>query len=199
MSNLQPEYVFGYGGLILSEGREMTIGVKVEAVPVIIRGFERLWGFTAPQYHLTTVTLRRNENKDCFGVIFPVTNEQLMELDIREEGYARVALRPEQIEFLNPHGSLPAGSVFTYVSDKIELPNEDNPITQSDVDAILTGCIQDYGEDFARNVVRTTTGWEFPWINDREKPRYPWSNHSKEYIGVIDMVLGVVRQKRRNE
>jgi hypothetical protein len=113
----------------------------------------------------------------------------LTELDLREAGYTRIELPRKQI---SPFGlqEIPfTKRVYTYITDQVSLPSLEYPITQSDIDAILTGCLRDYGEGFARAVVETTNGWEGPWINDRQKPRYPWSPHDGQYTSIIDRIL----------
>lgn len=189
MINNLGSFIFGYGGLILSESRKMTLGVEISAVPAILKGFERFWGFVAPQYGLTTVALRSNEMSSCAGVIFPITQEQLVWLDVREKGYKRVELSNDQIQFLQPQESLLKGALYTYISETNGAPSLENPITQSDIDAILTGSLRDFGEAFAREIIRTTNGWDGPWINDRESPRYPWSFHNSRFTQIIDKIL----------
>src|SRR5437867_974695 len=105
MMKTSNDYIFGYGGLILSESRRMTLGIEVKAVPAILYGFERFWGFTVPQYRLTTVSLKPNDKSTCVGVIFRVTQEQLRQLDLREKGYDRVELPKERIRLLLPEAS----------------------------------------------------------------------------------------------
>lgn len=189
MRNNFGNFIFGYGGLILAESRHMTLDAEVKATPVIIKGFERFWGFTAPQHHLTTVSLRVNETSVCAGVIFPVTQEQLVRLDEREKGYTRVELLKDYIQFLQPQDSINEGTIYTYIAKVNNVPSLEYPITQSDVDAILTGCLRDYGEVFAREVVQTTSGWEGPWVDDRKTPRYPWSLHNGHFARIIDKIL----------
>jgi cation transport regulator ChaC len=187
--DISTNWIFGYGGLILPEGRTITLGAEVEAVPAVVSGYERYWGFQAPQYHLTTVALRLNNETTCAGVLFPVTPDQLARLDLREEGYDRVELSREQIRVLRPQAFVSQGAVYTYVAKTDGRPTAENPIAQSDVDAILTGCLKEHGEAVAKEIVRTTSGWESPWVNDRKAPRYPYSLHEDSFVEAIDQIL----------
>lgn len=183
-------YIFAYGGLILAESRAMTLGATSTATPVMLHGFERFWGFAAPDYGLTSLSLRMNPDKQCAGVLFPITAPQLALLDVREAGYERVMVAAQDIFYpFVPEFEPINGRIFTYIAHAKSHPTPANPIVQSEVDAILTGCLREHGEPFAREVVRTTSGWESPWLNDRQAPRFPFSHHNQTLISLIDRIL----------
>ncbi|MCA9998936.1 MAG: gamma-glutamylcyclotransferase [Anaerolineales bacterium] len=185
-------YIFAYGGLILAESRAMTLGAASEATAVILNGFERFWGFAAPAYGLTSLSLRINQDKKCAGVLFPITAPQLALLDVREEGYERVMVAAQDINPLAPLFGGINGRIFTYIAETENAPSTTNPIVQSEVDAILTGCLREHGEPFAREVVQTTSGWQGSWLNDRQAPRFPFSNHDQQFVTRIDRLLAEV-------
>ena len=185
-------YIFAYGGLILAESRSMTLGAASVAMPVMLDGFERFWGFAAPAYGLTSLSLRMNQGKKCAGVLFPITAPQLALLDVREEGYERVMVAAQDINPLAPLFGGINGRIFTYIAETENAPSTTNPIVQSEVDAILTGCLREHGEPFAREVVQTTSGWQGPWLNDRQAPRFPFSNHDQQFVTRIDRLLAEV-------
>ena len=53
-------------------------------------------------------------------------------------------------------------------------------------DVCLTGCLE-YGDDFAREFIRTTFGWTPYWLNERELARRPWLHQSK--YRKVDLLL----------
>lgn len=181
--------VFAYGGLILPESRSQTLEAEIAAIPVRLTGFERFWGFAVPRFHLTTVALRVNSKAHCAGAIFSISPEQLEKLDVREEGYDRIEVPREDITNLDSSEISLEGKVYTYVYKDRSVPSPENPITQSDVDAILVGSLREYGDSFTREIVKTTTGWEDFWINDRRNPRYPWSLRDMQFAEKIDQIL----------
>lgn len=191
MSNTFKSYVFGYGGLILAESRELTFRVKINSTPAVLNGFERIWGHKVQEYNLTSLSLRKNPSRNCIGVIFPVTVNQLDLLDARETGYKRVKIPKDQIHLAPPlsfemHHDLP---IFTYITNNVSIPTEKYPIIQSELDAILTGCLREYGEKFALGVLNTTWGWNKNRHNDRKNPRYPWAKNEKSIHEHIDRLL----------
>lgn len=204
-NNTHTNIIFAYGGLILPESRSKTLGTEVKAAPAILNGYERFWGFRVPDYHLTTVSLRPNENATCAGVLFPVTVEQLKRLDLREEGYLRVKLSKERILLLSATEVISSEemTVYTYMSEVYSVPDLENPIAQSDIDAILIGSLKLYGEEFTREIIKTTVGWSNHWVNDRKKPRYPWSVREVQLANTIDKILRdlvpIAFNKRRRE
>ena len=62
-------------------------------------------------------------------------------------------------------------SAWVYITDHPSQPSESCPIAQSYVDVVLSGCL-DIGDEFAKEFIRTTSGWDKSWIDDRNRPRY---------------------------
>ena len=190
-------YVFGYGSLILPESRALTIGEHGQATPIIMKGVERSFSLVASQYGLTAVSLSLNPAARCTGVIFPVNDEQLMLLDKREEGYDRISMPMDFAEPLYKHPTL-EGVVFAYAGQDSGAPTEECPIVQSYLDVILTGCIKEFGVDFANVFASTTNKWDH-WLNDRQKPRYPRALESvdtKTIDGILERALPLAFARR---
>ncbi|MBI2141872.1 gamma-glutamylcyclotransferase, partial [Candidatus Woesearchaeota archaeon] len=166
-------YIFGYGSLISQESRART-GITGEAIPVIVSGAERGWVHPAPSMGITAlgVTYSSGSKGLCNGVIFSVDERQLPEFDRRETGYTRIAMPRVNIGPINPRAHLPPGAIWTYSINNPEIPKETLPIAQSYLDVVLLGCINEGGERFALAFVTLTAGWNAPWVNDRESPRY---------------------------
>ena len=55
-----------------------------------------------------------------------------------------------------------------------------------DVDVCLLGCLE-FGEEFVKEFIQSTSGWDGPWLNDRKTGRRPWV-HTPAYK-VIDRCL----------
>jgi hypothetical protein len=47
------------------------------------------------------------------------------------------------------------------------------PLVESYIDVVVEGGLE-YGEDFARQLIETTSDWSYYWLNDRELARRPW-------------------------
>lgn len=182
---LKEAYIFGYGSLISADSRART-GHSGEAYACIVSGVQREWNLVAPQYRMVAVGAVYREESKCNGVVVAVGEVELPKFDAREEGYSRKEL--DRLGIILQDKDLPIGDVWTYVVDLPGIPSEDNPIVQSYVDVILTACF-DYGEEFARTFVKTTKGWENPWINDRKEPRYPRAMSSTPLASKIDSLL----------
>ena len=187
LPNQPTQFIFGYGSLINRESRDGTAGHHIEAVPARISaafGYLRSWndncpcGFTAlglrvpaPGEHASTIN----------GVVYPVEGDDLSAYDARESSYRRVRVPNEDVE---PAGwqPLPAGGTIWIYVPKAEdgqlgvgLPKASagSPVVESYVDVVLHGAL-DYGPDFARELIATTTDWSEYWLNDRDVARRPW-------------------------
>ncbi|CAL8113511.1 unnamed protein product [Orchesella dallaii] len=204
----RPNYIVGYGSLINLVSKNKTYPDTGVNIPVNVTGFRRTWtarGYS--NFSLSTTYLGVEELPDSYinGVIFSVPNAgAIQKYDERERYYCRVKVPYEHIKILrgkiSDNGAFPTddelkGSDFwIYVTIKrfSEYPNEQYPIVQSYVDIFIGGCLQmerKYGlEDYADDCVTHTTGWEYPWVNDRLHPRRPFAYQSE--AGGIDRVLG---------
>lgn len=169
---MNPQFLFGYGSLINQASRALT-GITKNPLAVKVSGFERSWCVQAPAMRLTGLGVIPNPLAWCNGVLVELDQDQIMAFDERElggsnAGYARVEIPRKAITGLHAPET---GRIWTYVVKKILSPTKAYPITQSYLDVILSGCL-DFGEPFALDFIQTTAGWEHPWMDDRQAPRY---------------------------
>ena len=182
-------YIFGYGSLISDESRAKT-GESGRAIPARVKGIQRAWNLVAPAFKLTGVGATHKPNSYTNGVIIYVPESELPKFDEREikYGYKRIPVDQNDITMLID-GAVPNDNIWVYVTDNPGKPTETEPIAQSYVDVIMSGCL-DIGEEFARELVSTTEGWNSPWVNDRNQPRYPRPvDYSTAPINKIDRLL----------
>ena len=140
-----------------------------------------------PEYKMTAVGATLNLHSTCNGVIVPIQETELPKFDKRESGYHRSKVDRSNIKGIN-NQTIPKGSIWVYIPDEIQSPSLNNPIAQSYVDVIISACF-DYGEDFARQFIKTTLNWDSPWINDRQNPRYPRAMSKVPLASKIDSLL----------
>jgi len=119
MGGLGTDHIFGYGSLVLDDGGRGTLarlrghrrvwGVatdNVRAIPGYKMYLERSSG-SRPAVYVAFVDLERREGSAVSGLVRPVSEEQLEELDRRERNYDRVEVTG-QIE------GVEQGRVWTY-------------------------------------------------------------------------------------
>lgn len=192
-------YVFGYGSLINPESRART-GYSGATALVLVRGFQRSWNFVYPKGRMTALGVIPLEKATANGVLVEIPEAELPLFDQREGGYKRVAVSRADVTGLNGQ-QIPDGLFWLYVPASPGFPSADCPICQSYIDVVLKGCLE-LGESFAAEFVRTTTNWEYPWIDDRSAPRYvrAMKNVPPDVSMEIDKILmhnGAPLQKRR--
>jgi hypothetical protein len=101
---------------------------------------------------------------------------------------------------LDAGGPLKMGSgekVYIFVSNKESIsetgePTSKFPMVQSYVDLCINGCLEleslyRTANGFTQEFIRTTTGWNAYWVNDRIYPRRPFIYAPK--AGGIDKAL----------
>jgi len=160
-------YIFGYGSIINKRSTKET-GKTGVSIPVTIRGFQREWNVVSPEMKISAVGAVPKNESICNGVLTEIDVSELPSFDKREKGY-------ERLEFFQSHliqGDVPSESkLWIYVVKDPLFPTLEYPIAQSYLDVILMGCF-DFSETFAIQFIQLTSGWEYPWINDRKCPRY---------------------------
>ncbi len=187
-------YLFGYGSLINNRSRAKT-GVTGTAFPVRIAGYARAWNM--PSGPGTYLGVRSAKTGGCNGLLCAVSDQELLRFDVRERGYRRESVSRSALEMLVPE-TLDSFPIWTYVIDTPRKPTIMAPILQSYVDVVLDGCLV-LGEDFAREFLRTTSGWEHPWQNDRSEPRYLRADANLPSLDRIDELLaeaGLLRHRQ---
>lgn len=181
------QFIFGYGSLINSASRDSTVGKKIPAIPARVSaafGYIRTWndrslsGFTA-------LGLRKpsagEKASTINGVVYAVDGDDMAKYDVREKGYARVEVPRDDIEAVSWQRLPETGRIWVYIpavpngQPGVGLPaaNAEYPILESYIDVVVEGGLE-YGEDFARELIETTSDWSDYWLNDRELARRPW-------------------------
>jgi len=67
--------------------------------------------------------------------------------------------------------------------------NPDFPICQSYVDTVISGCLQEGGEEFAVEFIKKTLGWCSFYLNDIPLSRRPWLHRGKRYREVDKLLM----------
>ncbi|MEK6899601.1 MAG: gamma-glutamylcyclotransferase family protein [Nanoarchaeota archaeon] len=190
------DYLIGYGSFMNAKSRAEDGDTVGEALPAIIRGYRRVWN--TPDGDQTAVGCIPYEGSIVTGAIaLAASTEDFSGFDARETGYGRT--RIPLVELVSyPRLALPKeGFGHIYVAQEdLAFPSEALPISQAYLDVVLNGCLSfgeefgnKFGEEFAKEWVLTTYGWEYPWLNDRKKPRYSVEEVSKERADLIDAIL----------
>ena len=173
------QFIFGYGSLINTKSRDSTAAQPTAAIPVRVSaafGYIRTWndrslsGFTA-------LGLRRagpgETGMTINGVVYPVEGHDMSAFDAREKGYVRVEVPRQDIEAVSWQAVPGDGQIWAYVPEQGSAPDTEYPLLQSYIDVVVEGGLE-YGQDFAREIIQTTTGWSAYWLNDRRLARRPW-------------------------
>jgi hypothetical protein len=182
-------YVFGYGSLLERASRTRTNPEALGAWPARVTGYQRGWFHQFADNIGSTCTYLgavKAADKTVNGVIYPVSDFEKTKQ--RETGYTAIQLNANEIEMLDGGGPWPAagdmsGYIFVSNQDSISKTKEPTPgfpMVQSYVDICINGCLEidalyrTVKGSFAREFVRTTTGWNANWVNDRIYPRRPF-------------------------
>lgn len=182
-------YIFGYGSLMNSASRQLT-GQTSPAIPATAHGFTRYWGKVDDSYVLSPLVVDKGQG-EVNGVLLEVSDSGLEEFDLRERGYQRVLIEPQQLDVAL---SLSASDqVWVYIKDNPEPPCSLSPIMQTYVDTVLAGCLE-ISDHFAKQFVKHTIGWHFPLENDRHQPKYGnLAGVTPEHHEAIDALVATAR------
>lgn len=161
------------------------------AYPVKVWGHERGWWARTGVAGFSTTFLgcvpSTHTARYVNGVVYEVTEQDLLLTDAREMGYRRALVPPDQIE--DYVGALEKDAqTWVYLNDfpegkvpEAQLPNKRFPIVQSYIDVCLNGCLAIEAEfpvaaqkRFAIDFIQSTLGWNGCWVNDRIYPRRPF-------------------------
>lgn len=177
------KFIFGYGSLIQIASRTRTVPKAFAAAPAIVKGISRGWYYQAdsPSWNPTYLGAVLDENATTNGVIYPVSDDELVANDAREADYKRTLFPRSAITILDGSPAPPAGEYYFYASKSKKTVDAEHPIVQSYVDLCMDGCLEveamyplakqaNFGEQF----VKTCTDWKTPWINDRIFPYRPF-------------------------
>jgi hypothetical protein len=163
---------FGYGSLVNRATLRTDI---VEIVPARLLGWRRYWRPRPdmPGFPAALLTVRREPDAVCDGVLIVDRAENLAAVDAREARYRRVRLEKSEIETSAIFdGELPA---YVYEAEP-DLPLHPEPplILQSYLDAVMQGFLDMHGEEGLRRFLAETHGFaEIAIRQDRDSPSYP--------------------------
>lgn len=188
------DFVFGYGSIISTESRSRSY-VCDHVVPVYVEGLERGWMVHSVKRNITVLGVRPAEDAVCNGVLVEVQPGDLGAFDAREASYNRVQIDAGQVIGLDGTCLSDEDTVWVYVPKQFALPDSDFPIIQTYVDVTLSGCLE-YDELFARDFVATTSGWEYPWVDDRASPFFQRPMETVAPPEQIDCLLADVSAHR---
>jgi ChaC-like protein len=194
-------YVFGYGSLLERASRTRTNPDAVGAWPARVQGYQRGWFHQFADHVGSSCTYLgavKAKGKTVNGVIYRVADFESTQQ--RETGYTATALKADEIAMLDGGKPLELGKgekVYIFVSNKDSIwktmePTAVFPMVQSYVDLCVNGCLEieaiyRTAKGFTQEFIRTTSGWNKDWVNDRLYPRRPFI-----YVpnaGAIDQAL----------
>jgi hypothetical protein len=182
-------YVFGYGSLLERASRTRTNPDAVGAWPARVTGYQRGWFHQFANNVGSTCTYLgavQLPGRTINGVVYAVSDIEATKQ--RETGYTAIALKKEELAMLDGGGPLDIGaglSVYIFVSNpesisKTKEPTPSIPMVQSYVDICINGCLElealyrGVKDSFTQEFIRTTSGWNANWVNDRLYPRRPF-------------------------
>ena len=169
-------YVFGYGSLIEKASRTRTNPDAIEAWPARVTGYQRGWFHQFSNNVGSTCTFLgaiESAGATINGVVYRVGDiEKTKE---RETGYTATRV-DGKITMLYGSGPLnPADEVYLFVSN----PEDISKTKESYVDICINGCLEiealyPSAAGFTQEFIKTSTGWNKYWVNDRLYPRRPF-------------------------
>ena len=177
------KYIFGYGSLIQIESRTRTVPKAFAAAPAIVKGITRGWYYQAESASWSPTYLGAvvDRNATTNGVIYPVTDDELVANDAREADYQRILIPRSNIKLLDGRTEAPEGEYYFYANkpNSERKANDKHPIVQSYVDICVDGCLEveamyPLAKNFAEEFIKTCTDWKTPWMNDRIFPYRPF-------------------------
>jgi len=183
----QDAYVFGYGSLIERASRTRTNPDAIGAWPARVTGFERGWfhQFTKSENVGSSCTYLgavQDAKSTVNGVLYYVSDFEKTKQ--RETGYTARLVTREKIEMLDGAGPWGDKEVYIFESNREDIsktkePTPDFPMVQSYVDICVNGCLEiealyRSAGGFVQEFIKTTTGWNKYWVNDRLYPRRPF-------------------------
>lgn len=184
--NLNPSknsknYIIGYGSLMERESRLITNPQAHRVEPVLVKGFQRVWGQNGGNYKTTFLTLIEKKDAKLNAVFYSVNIENLLKTDQRERSYCRIKVDEKNLDFYGRKVNSKDVNFWIYAAtpDRLKKPSATHPIVQSYVDIFINGCLQTEEEfklqGFAKDCVQLTSDWSEQWVNDRLHARRPFA------------------------
>ncbi|NCU69677.1 MAG: gamma-glutamylcyclotransferase [Candidatus Fonsibacter ubiquis] len=170
--NLNPSknsknYIIGYGSLMERESRMITNPQAHRVEPVLVRGFQRVWGQNGGNYKTTFLTLIEKKDAKLNAIFYSVNIENLLKTDQRERSYCRIKVDEKNLDFYGRKVNSKDANFWIYAAtpDRLKKPSATHPIVQSYVDIFINGCLQTEEEfklqGFAKDCVQLTSDWSF--------------------------------------
>jgi hypothetical protein len=184
--NLNPSknsknYIIGYGSLMERESRIITNPQAHRVEPVLVKGFQRVWGQNGGNYKTTFLTLIEKKDAKLNAIFYTVNIENLLKTDQRERSYCRIKVDEKNLDFYGRKVNSKGANFWIYATtlDHLKKPSITHPIAQSYVDIFINGCLQTEEEfklqGFAKDCVQLTSDWSEQWVNDRLNARRPFA------------------------
>ncbi|NCU55913.1 MAG: gamma-glutamylcyclotransferase, partial [Candidatus Fonsibacter ubiquis] len=166
--NLNPSknsknYIIGYGSLMERESRMITNPQAHRVEPVLVRGFQRVWGQNGGNYKTTFLTLIEKKDAKLNAIFYSVNIENLLKTDQRERSYCRIKVDEKNLDFYGRKVNSKDANFWIYAAtpDRLKKPSATHPIVQSYVDIFINGCLQTEEEfklqGFAKDCVQLTS------------------------------------------
>ncbi len=184
-ASCRKNYVFGYGSLISKETRK-KMGYASESICVQAKGFKRIWVNANELFNFSAVTLIKEDNYSCNGVLFEISEEAMERHDKREIRYKRIQIDSKDLKVFFDSDKIPEGDFWVYVFDG-DIVDNNLLIWNSYIDTILEGCLE-YDKKFAEEFMETTYNWK-KIVNDRGIPVYIQSVDNLINQDAIDELL----------
>jgi cation transport regulator ChaC len=183
-------FVFGYGSLLERASRTRTNPDAIGAWPARVTEYQRGWFHqfaNEPGSTCTFLGALAAQGKTINGVIYRVGDFE--KTKARETGYTATPLEASHITMLDGGGPWETSKssdakVYIFLSNedsvsKTKEPTPKIPMVQSYVDICINGCLElemlyRTATGFSQEFIRTTSGWNANWVNDRIYPRRPF-------------------------
>ncbi len=168
---------FGYGSLVNVATHDYR-----NTHTATVNGWERHWvpSNSRPEAFLS---VRPKTGSAIMGLIADVAPIGWEGLDLREIGYTRAPLTPEELAIENPNSV----QMYRALPDHIADSDENVHILLSYLDVVTQGFLREFGLAGVENFYTTTANWHIPVRDDRAEPAYPRAqNLSASETALVD-------------
>lgn len=157
-------YFFGYGSLVNVETHSY-----VDPRPARLPGWKRAWVQTSLR-ELAFLTAVPDHSAEIDGLVAAVPNADWAALDAREYAYERLPAAEAVHHDLAKETDIQIYAVPRSAQNPMDPPY---PVWISYLDVVVQGYVRVFGEAGVAAFFETTDGWDRPFIDDRNAPRYP--------------------------